>query len=138
MVLLLGKVLLIVVILLAAALMEVYGDDRIRLGYDGSWSFILIGAAILAGYGLAVNAVNLALKYVFGSKQWTLSELLGIYVAFFAFVSVLWDKRSLHHWKLCRLFCSVPHRVWIGLAFIIVGGMIIQWGGKLWNLMRLN
>lgn len=135
---LLGKVLLIVVILFAGALMEVYGDDRIRLGYEGRWSFILIGAAVLAGYGLAVNLVNLALKYVFGSEQWTLSELLGIYVAFFAFVSVLWDKRGLHEWKLRQLFGSAPPRVWIGLAFIIVGGVIIQWGGKLWNLMRLN
>lgn len=135
---LLGKVLLIVVILFAGALMEVYGDDRIRLGYEGRWSFILIGAAVLAGYGLAVNLVNLALKYVFGSKQWTLSELLGIYVAFFAFVSVLWDKRGLHEWKLRQLCSSAPPRVWIGLAFIIVGGVIIQWGGKLWNLMRLN
>lgn len=138
MALFLGKVPLIVVILFAAALMEVYGVDKIRLGYEGRWSFILIGAAIMAGYGLAVNAVNLALKYVFGSEQWTLSELLGIYVAFFAFISVLWDKRDLHKWKWRQLCSSSPHRVWIGLAFIIVGGLIIQWGGKLWNLVRLN
>jgi hypothetical protein len=141
MVLLLGKltaVLIIVALLFMAALMEVYGDDRIRLGYEGSWSLILIGVATLAGYGLAVNAVNLALKYGLGSEKWTLSKLLGIYVGFFALVSVLWEQRSSHQVEWRRLFASVPRPVWIGLAFIFVGGLIIQWGEKLWNLMRLD
>jgi small multidrug resistance family-3 protein len=65
---------------------------------------------MLAGYGLLVNTV-----------RWDFSRLLGVYVAVFALVSVM-----------CGRFVfgeSVPNSTWVGLAVIVAGGLVIQFGG---------
>jgi small multidrug resistance family-3 protein len=70
---------------------------------------IAAGGVTLALYGLMVNTVN-----------WDFSKLLGVYVAFFTIVSIL-----------CGLLVfreTVPPSTWVGLAFIVVGGLVIQFG----------
>ena len=96
--------------LVAAAILEVGGDALIRKGLRGSgWTMIAAGCIVLAFYGLMVNTV-----------KWDFSKLLGVYVAFFAIVSVL-----------CALLAfkeMVPSSTWVGLAFIVIGGLLIQFG----------
>ena len=95
---------------IAAAILEVGGDALIRKGLRGSgWAMIAAGCVTLAFYGLMVNTV-----------KWDFSKLLGVYVAFFATASVL-----------CGLLAfkeTVPPSTWVGLAFIVVGGLVIQFG----------
>ena len=97
-------------VFIAAAVLEVGGDAAIRKGLRGSgWAMIAAGCVTLALYGLMVNMV-----------PWDFSRLLGVYVAFFAVVSVL-----------CGLLVfkeTVPSSTWVGLAFIVVGGFVIQFG----------
>jgi small multidrug resistance family-3 protein len=97
-------------VFIAAAVLEVGGDALIRKGLRGSgWAMIVAGCIVLAFYGLMVNTVD-----------WDFSKLLGVYVAFFAAVSVL-----------CGLLVfkeTVPSSTWAGLALIIVGGSVIQFG----------
>jgi len=64
---------------------------------------------MLAGYGLLVNTV-----------KWDFSKLLGVYVAVFALVSVLFG--------LFVFGESVPKSTWMGLLIIIIGGLVIQFG----------
>ena len=102
--------LLIWLAFVAAAILEVGGDALIRKGLRGSgWTMIVAGGVTLALYGLMVNTVD-----------WDFSKLLGVYVAFFAAVSVL-----------CGLLVfkeTVSSSTWAGLALIIVGGLVIQFG----------
>jgi small multidrug resistance family-3 protein len=52
--------------------------------------------------------------------RWDFSKLLGVYVAVFAVVSVL-----------CGLLAfkeTVLISTWVGLGFIVVGGLVIQFG----------
>jgi small multidrug resistance family-3 protein len=52
--------------------------------------------------------------------KWDFSKLLGVYVAFFAVVSVL-----------CGLLAfkeAVPISTWLGLGLIVTGGLVIQFG----------
>jgi len=97
-------------VFIAAAILEVGGDALVRKGLRGNgWATIAAGCIVLAFYGLMVNTVN-----------WDFSKLLGVYMAFFATVSVL-----------CGLLVfkeSVPSSTWAGLALIIVGGLVIQFG----------
>ena len=66
-------------IFVVAAMLEVGGDAIIRRGLRGHRiSLVLAGCVALCGYGLLVNSV-----------KWDFSKLLGIYVGFFALVSVL-------------------------------------------------
>ena len=93
-----------------AALLEVGGDAAMRRGLrGGGWAFILAGFGVLGAYGLVVNTV-----------KWDFSKLLGVYVAFFALVSVLCGRYVFRE--------SMPASTWIGLSFIIIGGLIIQFG----------
>ena len=93
-----------------AAILEVGGDALIRKGLRGSgWAMIAVGCVALASYGVVVNLV-----------KWDFSKLLGVYVAFFATVSVLWGLLMFRE--------AVPTSTWLGLAFIIVGGLVIQFG----------
>ncbi len=95
---------------LAAALMEVGGDACIRRGLRGNGpGFILLGALVLAGYGLLVNTVS-----------WDFSKLLGVYVAVFAVVSLVAGHVVFKE--------HVPLSSWLGLLFIVAGGLIIQYG----------
>jgi len=102
--------LLIWLAFVAAAILEVGGDALIRKGLrGGGWAMIAAGCVALAFYGLMVNTV-----------KWDFSKLLGVYVAFFATLSVL-----------CGLLAfkeTVPSSTWVGLAFIIIGGLVIQFG----------
>ncbi|MGA2224920.1 MAG: hypothetical protein ABSH41_10805 [Syntrophobacteraceae bacterium] len=97
-------------IFLGSALLEVGGDAVVRRGLRGANVIIILaGGLMLAAYGLLVNMV-----------RWDFSKLLGVYVAVFALVSVM-----------CGRFVfgeSVPNSTWAGLAIIIAGGMVIQFG----------
>ena len=68
-----------------------------------------MGCATLGCYALLVNSVN-----------WDFYKLLGVYVGFFALVSILFGKFILGE--------TIPPSTWLGLALIILGGMVIQFG----------
>jgi small multidrug resistance family-3 protein len=70
---------------------------------------VLAGCSLLAIYGVVVNTVDM-----------DFSRLLGVYVAVFAIVSVLAGKFYFGD--------VVPLSTWIGLAIIVVGGLVIQFG----------
>jgi small multidrug resistance family-3 protein len=96
-----------------AALLEVGGDAAVRRGLrGGGWHFIALGFVVLCAYGLVVNSV----------KSWDFSRLLGVYVAFFALVSVLCGRYVFRE--------SIPVSTWFGVALIIVGGLVIQFGNQ--------
>ena len=97
-------------VFLGSALLEVGGDAVVRKGLRGANVIIILaGGLMLAAYGLLVNMV-----------RWDFSKLLGVYVAVFAMVSVM-----------CGRFVfgeSIPNSTWMGLAIIVAGGMVIQFG----------
>lgn len=98
------------IIFIAAAVLEVGGDAVIRKGLRSSSAWIIIaGFLILGCYGVVVNTV-----------KWDFSRLLGVYVAVFAAVSVLTGRLVFKE--------TIPPSTWIGLAIIVVGGMVIQTG----------
>jgi small multidrug resistance family-3 protein len=97
-------------IFIVAALLEVGGDAAVRRGLrGGGMAFIIAGFVVLGCYGLVVNSV-----------KWDFSRLIGVYVGFFALVSVLVGRIAFKE--------SIPPTTWLGLALIIVGGMVIQFG----------
>ena len=97
-------------IFIVAALLEVGGDAAMRRGLrGGGLLFILAGFLVLGFYGLVVNMV-----------KWDFSKLLGVYVAVFAVISVLCGRYVFKE--------SIPSSTWLGLAVIVVGGLIIQFG----------
>ena len=99
-------------VFVAAAVLEVGGDASIRKGLrSGGWLPIAAGGLMLAGYGLVVNLV-----------KWDFSRLLGVYVAVFAIVSVLFGRFVFQE--------VVPVSTWIGLGVIVIGGAIIQFGSR--------
>ncbi len=99
-------------IFVGAAMLEVGGDAVVRRGLRGcSLAIILLGCATLGAYGVLVNTV-----------RWDFSRLLGVYVAVFALVSILCGRFVFKE--------NVPAATWIGLAVIISGGMIIQFGNR--------
>ncbi len=101
------------IIFLAAACLEVGGDAIVRRGLlGGRISWIVAGCLLLGFYGLVVNLAQL-----------DFSRLLGIYVAVFAVVSVLAGKFYFGE--------SIPRSTWIGLAIIVLGGLVIQFGGPM-------
>jgi drug/metabolite transporter superfamily protein YnfA len=99
-------------IFIGAAILEVGGDAVVRKGLRGSsLALILSGCAMLGCYGVVVNTV-----------KWDFSRLLGVYVSIFACVSVLFGHLIFKE--------RIPNATWVGLAVIIVGGLIIQFGKK--------
>lgn len=97
-------------VFVAAAVLEVGGDAVIRKGLRGAGvGMIALGFLVLGSYGLMVNMV-----------KWDFSKLLGVYVAVFAVVSVLFGKLVFHE--------TIPGATWIGLAVIVAGGAVIQFG----------
>ena len=82
----------------------------IRKGLRGKGiGVIVIGFLILGCYGVVVNMV-----------KWDFSRLLGVYVAFFALISVLFGRFVFKE--------EVSVSTWAGLLIIIIGGLIIQFG----------
>ncbi len=99
------------VIFVLAAVLEVGGDAVIRKGLMGrSLGLIALGGLMLAAYGLAVNTL-----------KWDFSRLLGVYVAVFALVSVLFGRFVFGE--------AVSPGTWIGVAVIVLGGGIVQFFG---------
>jgi multidrug transporter EmrE-like cation transporter len=97
-------------LLVAAAVLEVGGDALIRRGLrETGLPAILVGCLVLSCYGVVVNLVG-----------WDFSKLLGVYVAVFALVSVLTG--------LIVFSEEIQPATWIGLAVIVCGGCIIQYG----------
>ncbi len=97
-------------VFIAAAILEVGGDAVVRTGLRGSGLVvILIGFAMLGCYGVVVNMV-----------KWDFSKLLGVYVALFALISILFGRFVFKE--------SIPAATWIGLGIIMAGGIIIQFG----------
>jgi small multidrug resistance family-3 protein len=106
------SVALVWVLFMVAALLEVGGDAAIRRGLrGGSLVFILLGCMILACYGLMVNSV-----------KWDFSKVLGVYVGFFALASVLVGRIVFRE--------QIPSSTWLGLALILAGGLLIQFGRR--------
>jgi len=101
-----------VAVLVGAAFLEVGGDALIRRGFrGGGLAFIALGFAVLGSYGILVTMLEL-----------DFSKVLGAYVGFFAVVGVLFG------WLV---FGERVHgTTWIGLAVILVGSLIIQFGSK--------
>jgi drug/metabolite transporter superfamily protein YnfA len=99
-------------IFVMAAMLEVGGDAIIRRGLRGHRTgLVLAGCATLCGYGLLVNTV-----------KWDFSKLLGIYVGFFALVSVL---------SGCVVFGEkIPSSTWLGMVLIVAGSLVIQFGRR--------
>ena len=99
-------------IFIGAAVLEVGGDAVVRKGLRGSGPMvILIGCAMLGSYGVVVNTV-----------KWDFSRLLGVYVAVFAVISILFGRFIFDE--------VVPKTTWTGMVVIICGAMIIQFGDK--------
>jgi len=106
----LGENVIVWIIFFAAAALEVGGDATVRRGLRGSGAaWIAVGCAMLAIYGLVVNAVH-----------WDFSKLLGVYVAVFALTSVLVGRFVLHE--------QVSATTWIGVGIIMLGGLVVQFG----------
>jgi len=100
-------------IFIGAAILEVSGDAVVRKGLRGSGLIIvLIGFAMLGCYGVVVNMI-----------KWDFSKLLGVYVAIFALVSILFGRLVFQE--------VISTATWIGLTVIMCGGMIIQFGDKI-------
>ena len=95
-----------------AAIFEVGGDAVIRMGIkNNNIVLMFLGAATLGGYGLIVNSVD-----------WNFSKIFGVYVGAFALVAVLFGKFVFRE--------QIPLSTWVGLAIIIAGGLVIQFGQK--------
>jgi small multidrug resistance family-3 protein len=101
------------IVFVAAAALEVGGDALIRQGLRASGlPLVVLGCVVLGCYGVVVNLV-----------RWDFSKLLGVYVAVFAVVSVIAGLVLFNE--------DVPPSTWIGLAVIVCGGCIIQYGGSI-------
>lgn len=100
------------IIFTAAAVLEVGGDAVVRHGMrHHSRIFISVGAMMLAAYGVVVNSV-----------KWDFSRLLGVYIGFFALVSILFGRFVLRE--------EIPISTWLGLGLILTGGLVIQFGHR--------
>ena len=114
----------------AAAVLEFAGDALIRRGVQ-KWGCLLIipGFLTLGLYGLVINLLS-GPDWVTKRTGWDLSrhlgfrmdfsQLLGVYVAAFALVSVAGSYLFIDR--------NVPASTWVGLAVIVAGGLIIQYG----------
>lgn len=72
-------------------------------------AFIAVGCITLGMYGVVVNLV-----------PWDFSKLLGVYVAAFATVSVLFGRFVFRE--------TIPISTWAGIAIIVLGGLVVQFG----------
>ena len=100
-----------VALLLVSALLESGGDALVRLGIQASaaWTraaLLIAGGLVLFAYGCLVNAA-----------PWDFGRLLGVYVVFFFLVAQAIAWVVFGH--------APPRAVWLGGAFIVLGGTII-------------
>ena len=99
-------------VFMGAAILEVGGDAIVRKGLRGRILLVVLaGCCVLGAYGVVVNIV-----------KWDFSKLLGVYVAVFAMVSVLFGRFAFKE--------SIPGATWLGLLLIVAGGVVIQFGSK--------
>jgi drug/metabolite transporter superfamily protein YnfA len=101
-----------VLVMLAAAALEVGGDALIRTGLRGrGLLLVVLGFVVLGSYGIAINQLPL-----------DFSKLLGAYVGFFALVSVLCG------WLMFDEL--IANATWLGLAVVLAGSLIMQFGSS--------
>lgn len=99
-------------VLVGAAILEVAGDAIIRKGMRGSGiALIVLGFVVLGTYGIVVNLLHV-----------DFSRLLGAYVGVFALTSVLFGKLAFSE--------KIAGSTWTGLAVVLLGSAIIQFGGR--------
>ena len=99
-------------IFFVAAMLEVGGNAVIRVGLrEQSLLGIAAGFIVIGAYGLVVNTV-----------KWDFSRLLGVYVAIFAVVSILFGRFIFSE--------TIPLSTWLGLGLIVFGGLVIQFGSR--------
>jgi drug/metabolite transporter superfamily protein YnfA len=97
-------------VMVGAALLEVGGDALIRRGMRGGGSTIAaVGFVLLGSYGVLLTW----LEVDFG-------RLLGGYVGLFALMSILFGLLAFRE--------RVSTQTWVGLAVVLVGSLIIQFG----------
>ena len=95
-------------VLLAAASLEVGGDALVRWGIkSGHWIGFVLGAAVLFGYGLTVN-----------QPRWDFSQLLGIYIVLFFIVSQLMGYFIFHE--------ALTQGRAVGGILVIAGGICMM------------
>ena len=125
--------------LIVAAVLEVGGDAMIRDGIkDKSLFYLAAGVGLLALYGLFVNVLstqsvigrlaNFNFRSLLGADDWQFSNQLGLYVGFFALASVGWGHN--------RYGDTVSASTIAGLFLIGLGGLTMQYGQKLWVLLK--
>jgi drug/metabolite transporter superfamily protein YnfA len=73
---------------------------------------IALGCVMLGCYGVVVNIV-----------MWDFSKMLGVYVALFALISILFGRFVFME--------HIPNSTWLGLSVILCGALIIQFGTNL-------
>jgi len=101
------------IVFIAAAILEVGGDAVVRKGLRGSRPMaIALGCIMLGSYGIVVNVV-----------KWDFSKMLGVYVAVFAVISILFGSLLFEE--------LIPNSTWLGLIVIVLGALIIQFGSKI-------
>jgi drug/metabolite transporter superfamily protein YnfA len=69
-----------------------------------------LGMLLLGSYGVMVKQL-----------RWDFGRLLGVYVGVFALVSLLAGTLAFGE--------RVPASMWVGLALILAGGAVMQFGG---------
>jgi small multidrug resistance family-3 protein len=95
-------------VMVAAALLEVGGDALIRKGLRGGGiALVILGFVVLGSYGILLNRLPID----FG-------RLLGAYVGVFALISILFGSLVFHE--------SIGLLTWIGVAVVLIGSLIIQ------------
>ena len=98
-----------ILFLALAAALEVSGDYLMRVGLGGRRWGLVAGACALVAYGLLVN-----------QPAWGFGRTLGLYIVVFFAVS-----QALAFWASGRL---PSPSLWLGGAFIILGGVVIHLG----------
>lgn len=106
---------LALLVLIAAAVLEIYGDVHIGRGIAArSLLTALLGCALLVLYGAVVNGYNWI------TKGMNFSKMLGVYIAVFAAMNLLLAWR--------RAASEVSTSTIVGTIVIVCGGLIIQFG----------
>jgi hypothetical protein len=117
------KIILAVVALTLAAYCEVKGDTVLSGAIEKrNVALALGGFGLLCLYGVLVNAFNGVQQFT-GGKPWKFSELLGVYITFFAAVNLCLESRP-------------PLSMKIGTLIIALGGIVIQWGAPVSRWFR--